>query len=151
LSIPKVDEEYDEVSDIGKKMSRATELNEIAYTELNLSIDVKTSNGKIAFNIVKECKSKHYPDGNAAVAWEKLKNKYEPISDPSMVKLDKQFRELSLIKKSQDPEVWITELEDICVRLDDMGSSISENQFMIHVLNNLTSDYDLQFTPLLQL
>jgi hypothetical protein len=25
-----------------------------------------------------------------------------------------------------------------------MGSSISENQFMIHVLNNLTSDYDLQ-------
>ena len=25
-----------------------------------------------------------------------------------------------------------------------MGSSISENQFMIHVSNNLTSDYDLQ-------
>jgi hypothetical protein len=34
LSIPKVDEEYDEVSGIGKKMLRATELNEIAYTEL---------------------------------------------------------------------------------------------------------------------
>jgi hypothetical protein len=63
LSILKVDEEYDEVSDIGKKMSRATELNEIAYRELILSIDVKTSNGKIAFNIVKSCKSKDYPDG----------------------------------------------------------------------------------------
>jgi hypothetical protein len=25
-----------------------------------------------------------------------------------------------------------------------MGSSILENQFMIHVLNNLTPDYDLQ-------
>jgi hypothetical protein len=25
-----------------------------------------------------------------------------------------------------------------------MGSSISENQFMIHILNNLTSDYELQ-------
>jgi hypothetical protein len=25
-----------------------------------------------------------------------------------------------------------------------MGSSIPENQFMIHVLNNLTADYDLQ-------
>jgi gag-polypeptide of LTR copia-type/Zinc knuckle len=60
-----------------------------------------------------------------------------------MVKLDKQFSKLSL-KKSQDPEVWIPELEDICVRLDDMGSSILENQFMIHVLNNLTSDYCLQ-------
>jgi gag-polypeptide of LTR copia-type/Zinc knuckle len=143
LLILKVVEEYDEVSDIGKKMSRAIELNEIDYTELILPIDVKTSNGKIAFNIVKGCRSKDYPDGNAAVAWEKLKDKYEPVSAPSMVKLDKQFRELSL-KKSQDPEVWITELEDICVRLDDMGSSISENQFMIHVLNNLTSDYDLQ-------
>jgi hypothetical protein len=30
-----------------------------------LSIDVKTSNGKIAFNIVKGCKSKDYPDGLA--------------------------------------------------------------------------------------
>jgi hypothetical protein len=60
-----------------------------------------------------------------------------------MVKLDKPFREYSL-KKSQDPEVWITELEEIRVRLDNMGSSISENQFMIDVSNNLTSEYDHQ-------
>ncbi len=74
--------------------------------------------------------------------WDKLKNKYEPVSVLSMVKLDKQFRELTL-KKGQDPEIWITELEDIPVRLDDMGSSIPENQFMIHVLNNLPEDYNL--------
>ena len=147
LSIPKADEEFDEVSDIGKRMSRAIELNEIAYTELILSIDVKTSNGKIAFNIVKGCKNKDYPDGNAASAWEKLKNKYEPMSAPSMVKLDRQFRESSL-KKGEDPEVWITQLEDISVRLEDMGSGISERQFMIHVLNNLTPDYDLQLALL---
>jgi hypothetical protein len=47
LSIPKADEEFDEVSDLGKRMSRSIELNEIAYTELILSIDVKTSNGKM--------------------------------------------------------------------------------------------------------
>jgi hypothetical protein len=29
-----------------------------------------------------------------------------------------------------------------------MGSSILENQFMIHILNNLTADYDLQFALL---
>jgi Zinc knuckle len=45
---------------------------------------------------------------------------------------------------SHDPEVWNTELEYLCVRLEDMGSSISDNQFMIHMLNNLTSDYELQ-------
>jgi hypothetical protein len=59
------------------------------------------------------------------------------------VKLEKQFRELSL-KKGQDPEIWIMELEDLQVRLETMDSSISENQFMIHTLDNLTSDYDLQ-------
>jgi hypothetical protein len=60
-----------------------------------------------------------------------------------MVKLEKQFRELSL-KKGQDPEVWITELEDLRIKVENMGSCTTENQFMIHILNNLTSDYDLQ-------
>ena len=90
LSIPKVDDVFDEISEEGKKMTKVIELNEIAYTELILSIYVK-----IAFDIVKRCKTKDYPDGNAASAWEKLKNKYEPVSAPSMVKLDKQFRELT--------------------------------------------------------
>jgi hypothetical protein len=143
LSIPKVDEDIDENSDIGKKKSIIIELNEIAYTELILSIDVKASSGQVAFNIIRGCKTKDYPDGNDAITWERLKNKYEPVSAPSMVKLEKQFRELSL-KKGQDSEVWITELEDLCVKIENMGSCITENQFMIHTLNNLTSDYDLQ-------
>jgi hypothetical protein len=143
LSILKVYGNFDEGTESGKKKSIAIELNEIAYTDLILSINVKTSSGKVAFNLIKGCKSKDYPDGNAAIAWERLKNKYELISDPSLVKLEKQFRELSL-KKGQDPEIWITQLEDLRVRLEAMGSSISENQFMIHILNNLTSDYELQ-------
>ena len=56
LSIPKADQEFDEVSDIEKIMSKIIELDEIAYTELILSVDVKNSNGKIFFKIVKECK-----------------------------------------------------------------------------------------------
>jgi hypothetical protein len=68
LSIPKADEEFDKDSDMGKKMLNVIELNKVAYTELLLSIDVKTSNSKIAFNIVKGCKSKDYPDGNATIA-----------------------------------------------------------------------------------
>jgi len=65
---------------------------------------------------------KESPDGNAASAWERLKNKYELVSAPTLVELEKQFRELSL-KKGQDPEVWITELEDLYVRLETMGST----------------------------
>jgi hypothetical protein len=60
------------------------------------------------------------------------------------MKLENQFRE-STLKKGQDPKVWITELEDLRVMLENMGYCTTENQFMIHILNNLTSDYDLQF------
>jgi gag-polypeptide of LTR copia-type len=138
LSIPRSDEEFDVTSEIGKE-----KLNEIAFTELILSIDVKTSSGKTTFNLVKGCKTKDHPDGNAVSAWKWLKNKYEPVSAPTLVKLEKQFSELSL-NKGQDPETWITELEDLCVRFETMESSILEKQFMIHILNNLTSDYELQ-------
>jgi hypothetical protein len=60
-----------------------------------------------------------------------------------MVKLEKQFRELSL-KKGQDPEIWIKESEDLHFKLENIGSYITENQFVIHILNNLSSDYELQ-------
>jgi hypothetical protein len=92
LSISTADEKFDEGTESGKKKSIAIEMNEIAYTELILSIDVRTSSGKVAFNLIKGCKNKDYPDGNAAIAWERPKNKYEPISAPSLVKLEKQFR-----------------------------------------------------------
>jgi hypothetical protein len=115
--------------------------------ELIFSIDIKASCNKITFNILKWCKSKYCPDGNAVISWENLKNNHEPVSSPSMVKLDKKFRDSSL-NKGHDSEVWITDLEYFRVRFDDMGSSISENQFMIHVLNSLTSEYDLQLALL---
>jgi hypothetical protein len=83
-------------------------------------MDVKASNGKISFNIVKGYKTKDYLDGNAVSAWEKLKNKYEPVSAPLMIKLDKQFRE-SPLKKGQDPEAWINESEELRISLYDIG------------------------------
>jgi hypothetical protein len=48
-------------------------MNELAYTELILSIDDKTSSGKVAFNLLKVCKNKDYADGNASMARERLK------------------------------------------------------------------------------
>jgi hypothetical protein len=91
----------------------------------------------LTYNIVKSCKTKDHPNGNAATAWEKLKHKYEPVSAPTLLKLDEKFRELSL-------KTWIMEIEDLQVRIETMHSIISENQFMIHILNIVTSDYELQ-------
>jgi hypothetical protein len=60
-------------------------MNELAYIELILSIDDKTNSGKVAFNLLKGYKNKGYADGNASMAWERLKNKFEPSSAPSLV------------------------------------------------------------------
>jgi hypothetical protein len=81
-----------------------------------------------------------YGKNNECPTWSKKfpakDNRYslEPVSVPSLVKIE--FRQCAL-KKNQDLEIWITELEEL-------GSSITDNRFMIHILNNMTSDYDLQ-------
>ena len=143
VRIPKTDEDYETDTEEGKKLMIAADMNELAYTELILSIDDKTSNGKVAFNLVKGCKNKDFVDGNANLAWERLRNKFEPQSAPSLVKMEKQFRQCAL-KKDQDPDVWITQLEDYRMKLEELGSSILDSQFILHVLNNMTSDYNLQ-------
>ena len=72
LEIPKTSDELEEKSEEGRRMMKNADLNELAFTELILSIDVSNSSGKIAFGILKSCKTKDYEDGNATHAWEKL-------------------------------------------------------------------------------
>ena len=40
----------------------------------------------MALTLVIGCKFKEYADGNAFMAWKQLKNKFEPLSAPSLVK-----------------------------------------------------------------
>ena len=99
------------------------------------------------FNMVKGCKSKDYTEGNAAIAWERIKNKCEPISDHSLVKAERLFRQSSL-SQNKETDTWTTALEEFRMKLDDMGSAITDDQFTIHALNNLTRDYELQIVLL---
>jgi hypothetical protein len=110
---------FDEKTDEGKRMLSIIELNEIAFTELELSIKVSSSSGKIAFEIVKSCKMKDYEDGHAGLAWEKLKKKYDPVSASSLVKTERLSRECKL-GKDEDPKNWIINLEDLRLKLEVM-------------------------------
>jgi hypothetical protein len=143
VKVPKTDEDYNMESEEGKTLTIIADMNKLAYTELILLIEDKTSSGKVAFNLVKGSKNKDYASGNASMAWERSKNKFEPSSAPSLVKLEKQFRQCSL-KKEQDPDIWITDLDDYRMRLEELGSSISDHQLILHILNNMTDDNDLQ-------
>jgi gag-polypeptide of LTR copia-type len=53
------------------------------------------------------------------------------------------FRE-SRLGKNEDPELWINNLEDLRIKLQTMGSNMTDDQFIVQVLNSLTSDYELQ-------
>jgi hypothetical protein len=121
---------------------KISDLNELACTELILFIDVRTSSGKVLFTMVKGFKNKDYTEGSATMAWERLKNKYEPISSLSLVKTERLFIH-SCLCKNEDPDAWITNLEELRMKLKDMGSAITDDQFMIHVLNNPTNGCNL--------
>jgi len=108
-----------------------------------LSIDGTNKEGRIAFQIVKGCKSTDFPDGNASIAWTRLKAKYASTTAPSLLKQKREY-DLSRIKPGQDPDEWITNLEEQRARLKEMNFNITDEDFEIHVLNNLSDAYDIE-------
>jgi hypothetical protein len=82
-------------------------MNELAYMKLILSIYYDTSSGKVAFNLVKGCKSKDCAYGYTSISWDRLRNK----SVLSLVRLEKQFRQC-VIKKEQIPDILIKEFKE---------------------------------------
>jgi hypothetical protein len=70
-----------------------------------------------------------------------LKNEYESTLVLSLVKTENLFRKNALCK-NEDPYALIINLEGFIMKLEVMGKAITDDQFMIHVLNNLTSVYE---------
>jgi gag-polypeptide of LTR copia-type len=60
-----------------------------------------------------------------------------------LVKTERTFRK-SKLSKDEDPDVWIANLEDLRIKLEVIGSSMTDEQFMIQILNSLTEEYELQ-------
>ena len=114
--IPKLDELL--LAELGstdddKAIVQVAELNLLAYEDIVLSINATTGKGKIAFSLVKNCKTDDFPMGNCRLAWDALKWKYEPHTAPSLLKLEKAFMNCTLESVDEDPEDWILKLEII--------------------------------------
>jgi hypothetical protein len=106
-----------------------------------MSIDTTQGPGRVAFSLVKSTKTTDYPDGNAITAWRKLKSKYAPDTAPTTIKISKLFH-ASVLKNGYDPEVWVTYLEDLRYQMDERGMKMSDIQFLTHIINNLTEEYE---------
>ncbi len=64
---------------------------------------------------------------------------------PYLLKLCKIFANSNFYPAGKDPDVWITSLQALRERIDEIGlvTRISDMVLMIHVLNNLPEEYDV--------
>jgi hypothetical protein len=125
-----------------KKANKMRDLNKLAHEDLILSIDEKKDSGRVAFNIVKGCRTSEYEDGNARLAWTRLKEKFASHSVPSRMRLVREFAQSRLANVNKDPDIWLTDIEDLRTRIDSMSKrSLEGEDFYAHVLNNLPKEY----------
>ena len=82
------------------------------------------------------------PDGTAAQTWKNQSSKYSPNTVAEKIRLKKELKQLKLESSSEDPDVWLTKLELIRMQLIKFKAAVSDNDLIMHVLNNLPSDYN---------
>ena len=58
--------------DLDKKTAKLGELNEFAYEDLILLINISSSVGKVALGLVKNAKSEDFLERNCKMAWDRL-------------------------------------------------------------------------------
>jgi len=122
--------------------------NNYAYKELLLSISTTTDEGRVAFHVVTGSISVDLPDGDTALAWKRLKEKYAPKLAPRKLELRRAFQISKLKNSNQDPKTWIMYLEGLRMKLTDLGSTMTDEDVIVHILNNLTDNYKVQLSKL---
>ena len=96
--------------DLGKKIAKLGELNELAYEDLILSINTSFSVAKVAIGLVKNAKSADFPEENCKIAWDRLVSKYALHTALSLLKLKSEFHSSKLKSMEKNPEKWIMHL-----------------------------------------
>ena len=134
-------DKYDESIE-KESLKKWRELNDIAYEDLILSMEGNTEAGKVAFQIVRGARSELFKEGDAALAWKRLRNKYESKSAPSRLNLKNKFVNSKLKTAREDPDVWLTNLESLRVQLAEAESFMTDTDLIEHVLNNLPKEYE---------
>ena len=107
-----------EKSDDQKKMSV---LNDNAYSDMLLAM-----NCEVGFDYVNEAVSEEFPEGDAALAWWSLMQKFQPSTTGSRVYYKNEFSN-SKLHSDKDPDKWISGLEKL--------------RKLVNILNNLPKTY----------
>ena len=140
--IPKDDESSTDAR-TDAEMDAIRELNELAFEEIEMGIDTEKKAGRVAFDYVRMSKTDDYTDGNCKMAWDRLKAKFESKQAPTRLLLRKEFYNKKLNSIEDDPDEWITELEDLRLRMKAAGSRLTDIDLIEHILNSLPKEYDI--------
>jgi hypothetical protein len=146
VAVP-TDAEFDDMKDEGekKKADVLRKLNKDAYIDLLLSIATDTETGRVAFQIIRTSKTKEFTGGDARTAWRRLESKFESKRAPNRLLLKEKFMSSKLKNPRADPDVWITQLEDLQFQLNNSKpDTITDEDLVEHVLGNLPSVYDIE-------
>jgi hypothetical protein len=57
-------------------------------------------------------------------------------------RLKLEFNKSRLTDQMKDPDMWIESLESIRIRFGKMNVTISHNNIIIHIINNLATEYE---------
>ena len=112
-------------------------LNQDAYNDLLLSFS-----DLVNFNLVDKACTNDLPDGDARQAWENLLNKHEPSSAATKVNLKMELSQSKMTDIKNDPDEWVTGLELLRIKLSKLKVKISDEDLIIHIINNLPDAYE---------
>ena len=122
-------------------------LNEEAYEDLVLSVDGKTEMSRLVFSLIQGSKTKEFAEGSAREAWKRILNRFEPKKAPNRLQKKKKIQNLKL-KYGQDPDIYISVLEDLVIQYRDAGGRWDEDETLEHICGNLPKCYDATIAPL---
>ena len=125
--------DHDDIdADDDKELLEARKKNQETYEDLIFCMTERISFGK-----VDEAKTKKLPDGDAAMAWTYLCNKYKPKTIATRAELKLNFANSHLESAATDPDEWLDTLDEMRADLMSNGSFMEEEDLKLHILNNL--------------
>ena len=99
-------------------------------------------NEQMAHYKVSSAKTTDLADGDSSLAWSNLVNKYQPKTTQNMVALKQELHNMTLTDWTEDPDGWIDKLTRKQIELHNMSYTVTDNDLIIHILNNLPKEYE---------
>ena len=98
-------------TDLDQNIVKLSELHELAYEDLILSINASSAVGNVAFEFLRNAKNLEIPEGNCKITRDRLVNKHALHTSLSLLKLRNEFHSSKLDSVAKDMNEWISNLE----------------------------------------